>query len=99
MIKSEFCEQLEDILAPYLYHFSSDLSADKEYEKPEVGASNSPEGGCQVVINYRRSDSKGCILLGKEWMISPADELLHRLRHEYGHDTVELEYIKTTTLL
>ena len=99
MIKSEFCERLEDILSPYLYHFSSDLSADKEYEKPEVGASNSPEGGCQVVINYRRSDSKGCILLGKEWMISPADELLHRLRHEYGHDTVELEYIKTTTLL
>ena len=98
MIKSEFCEQLEDILSPYLYSFSNNPSAKADIKTPERGAYNSSEGGCQVVINYQRSDSKGCIILGKEWMISPADELLHKLRYEYGHDTVELEYMKTTTL-
>ena len=99
MINSEFCEQLENILSPYLYSLSNDHSIEENAREQNNGSLNSLERGCQVVINYRRSDSKGRIELGKEWMISPADELLHKLRHEYGQDVVDLEYTKTKTLL
>jgi DNA polymerase-3 subunit alpha len=48
--------------------------------------------GCQVMVRYRRSDSIGCIMLGHEWTVSPADDLIQRLRIEYGKDKVVLSY-------
>jgi DNA polymerase-3 subunit alpha len=48
--------------------------------------------GCQVMVRYRRSDSIGCIMLGQEWTVSPADDLIQRLRIEYGKDKVVLSY-------
>ncbi len=48
--------------------------------------------GCQVMVRYQRSDSIGCIMLGQEWTVSPADDLIQRLRLEYGKDKVVLSY-------
>lgn len=49
-------------------------------------------GGCQVMVRYQRSDSIGCIMLGDEWVVSPTDDLIQRLRLEYGKDKVVLSY-------
>ena len=48
--------------------------------------------GCQVMVRYQRADSVGCIMLGQEWTVSPADDLIQRLRLEYGKDKVVLSY-------
>ena len=48
--------------------------------------------GCQVMVRYQRGDSIGCIILGQEWVVSPADDLIQRLRLEYGKDKVVLSY-------
>jgi DNA polymerase-3 subunit alpha len=48
--------------------------------------------GCQVMVRYQRADSIGCIMLGREWVVSPADDLIQRLRLEYGKDKVVLSY-------
>ena len=48
--------------------------------------------GCKVLIRYRRSDSIGCIMLGQEWLVTPSDDLIQRLRLEYGKDKVVLGY-------
>jgi len=55
------------------------------------GAADEVEG-CQVMIRYQRADSIGCIMLGQEWVVSPADDLIQRLRFEYGKDKVVLSY-------
>ena len=54
--------------------------------------------GCKVVIDYQREDSRGCIMLGQNWLILPTDELLQRLRREFGKDRVELSYSQSITL-
>ncbi|MFT4816029.1 MAG: DNA polymerase-3 subunit alpha [Pseudohongiellaceae bacterium] len=55
------------------------------------GAADEGEG-CQVMVRYQRADSIGCIMLGQEWVVSPADDLIQRLRLEYGKDKVVLSY-------
>jgi DNA polymerase-3 subunit alpha len=55
------------------------------------GAADEGEG-CQVMVRYQRADSIGCIMLGQDWVVSPADDLIQRLRMEYGKDKVVLSY-------
>jgi DNA polymerase-3 subunit alpha len=55
------------------------------------GAADEGEG-CQVMVRYQRSGSIGCIMLGQEWVVSPDDDLIQRLRLEYGKDKVVLSY-------
>lgn len=50
------------------------------------------EGRCPVVIDYQRSDAKALLRLGDDWRVRPEDELLQRLRQEYGADRVKLVY-------
>lgn len=56
------------------------------------GLEEQQEKGCQVIVRYQRSDSIGCIILGQEWAVSPSDDLIQRLRLEYGKDKVVLSY-------
>ena len=77
---------------------SKENSFKQNSDKRKDDESNLLEDSCQVVINYHRSDSRGCIFLGKDWSVSPEDELLRNLRFEYGDDHVELDYKKTTSL-
>jgi len=57
------------------------------------------DSGCTVVVHYERADSAGCIMLGRDWVVSPADDLIQKLRLEYGKDTVSLDYRSDKTLL
>ncbi|GIT22611.1 MAG: hypothetical protein CM1200mP40_22930 [Gammaproteobacteria bacterium] len=37
-------------------------------------------------------------MLGQDWIVSPADDLLQSLRMEYGKDQVELDYKQKSNL-
>ena len=49
-------------------------------------------GCCQVLIDYRRGELRGCIMLGPDWAVRPVDELVSKLRAEFGRDQVMLQY-------
>ena len=84
-LRSGFCEHLERILSPYRSGFS------KESSQPN-GKVNAVSSGCQIIVNYQRPGAQGCIMLGKDWLVSPSNDLLQALRLEYGRDQVELGY-------
>lgn len=48
--------------------------------------------GCVVVIDYLRSDARARLRLGDQWRVRPDDELLQRLRDNYGTNSVNLVY-------
>jgi DNA polymerase-3 subunit alpha len=50
------------------------------------------DGSCPLVIDYWRSDARAQLRLGNEWQVRPEDELLQRLRDQYGVDKVKLLY-------
>lgn len=50
------------------------------------------EARCPIVIDYRRSNAKAQLRLGQSWNIRPEDELLQRLRDNYGSAKVKLVY-------
>src|SRR5690606_37067938 len=50
------------------------------------------EGICPIFIEYQRSDAKALLRLGSNWHVRPDDELLQRLRDQYGAGKVKLVY-------
>lgn len=50
------------------------------------------EGRCPLVIDYRRSNARAQLRLGAGWQVRPEDDLLQRLRDNYGADCVRLVY-------
>jgi len=48
--------------------------------------------GCVVVVNYQRADASARIQLGETWRVQPVDELVLKLRHEYGSKSLTLGY-------
>jgi len=49
-------------------------------------------GSLAVHLIYRRPGASGRLVLGDDWRIQPADELLKRLRHLLGMEAVEVSY-------
>ncbi|MCU0833598.1 MAG: DNA polymerase III subunit alpha [Chromatiaceae bacterium] len=49
-------------------------------------------GGLPVHLDYRRPGARGRMILGPEWRVPPAEELLKRLRHLLGPDAVRVAY-------
>ena len=47
---------------------------------------------CYVIIDYKRVDAAARIQLGKQWRVQVVDELIHKLRNEYGSTNVCLNY-------
>jgi len=86
-LQSGFCEHLANILAPY----RKPVPALAEMAEDAAETSAVPEG-CRVVVHYQRDGSQGCIMLGREWLVSPTDDLIQQLRLEYGKDKVVLDY-------
>jgi DNA polymerase-3 subunit alpha len=96
-----FSDRLAAILSPYQLALQS-------AQQPNVMANSVdyiPEGavpeaveGCQVMVNYRRNNSRGCIILGPEWKVSPSDDLIKRLKSEFGKDKLEIKYSRPSTL-
>jgi DNA polymerase-3 subunit alpha len=98
-LQSGFCEHLANILAPYrpllmparpISVPSADIKASALSNGGAAEAAN--KDGCPVVIQYERSGSRGCIMLGQEWAVSPSDDLIQKLRREYGKDKIVLDY-------
>ncbi len=48
--------------------------------------------GCKVSIIYSRDNACGRLLLGDSWRVRPHDDLIDKLREQYGAGKVELEY-------
>jgi len=92
---------LEQILAPY--RRPPARVADQE-KRANGSAKTAPAtdtpvaSGCRVRLTLQRPKSKGCILCGEEWQVFPNEELIQRLRSEFGKDCVGLTYIKTNRL-
>jgi DNA polymerase III subunit alpha len=103
-LPTDFCQHLAEILEPYRRPAkpSAELDIEATGTGGEQGAPIQSSGdateGCQVVVNYQRPDSRGCIMLGQEWQVSPTDDLIQRLRMEFGRDKVVLDYRQASTL-
>jgi len=76
-LSGNFCGQLASILEPY--------------RRNGKGKGNG-HGYCNVIVNYHRGDMRGCIMLGPDWAVAPADDLVRSLRMEFGRDQVLLQY-------
>ena len=76
-LSGDFCRQLASILKPY--------------RRNGEGGGNG-RGFCKVIVNYHRGDMRGCIMLGPDWAVAPADDLVRSLRMEFGRDRVGLQY-------
>jgi DNA polymerase-3 subunit alpha len=50
------------------------------------------EGRCPLVIDYQRSNARAQLRLGAAWQVRPEDDLLQRLRDQYGTGKVRLVY-------
>jgi len=89
-LPANFCDVLEDILRPYCRQ-RLDLEATGTHGRPapEEEAENS---ACRVLVRLKRHAARGCIILGDEWQVAPADELVERLKSEFGKDQVDLKY-------
>ncbi len=75
-LTGNFCSRLAAILGPYR----------------RAGNGGDSGGYCKIVVNYHREDLRGCIMLGPDWAVAPADELVRSLRLEFGRDRVMLQY-------
>jgi DNA polymerase-3 subunit alpha len=49
-------------------------------------------GALPVHVDYRQAAGRGRLLLGEDWRVQPADELLKRLRHLLGSRAVQVSY-------
>ena len=96
-----FCELLESILMPYCQQAATlGATGTTGGGHPAAAAMAreelAPAQPCRVLINLQRADSKGCIILGEDWQVTPADELIERLKSEFGRTQVGLKYSKSS---
>jgi DNA polymerase-3 subunit alpha len=66
--------------------FAQDLQQLLVSHKP-VGGS-----GCPVRVRYRSASAEATLRLGDGWRVQASDELLKRLRQQYGSEAVEVLY-------
>ena len=69
----------EDSPAGWVDKFHNALSAYKD-------------GNCPVTVQYALPSAAGQLKLGKQWKVQPKDELVSRLREEFGKNSVTLHY-------
>ena len=87
-----FTARLEELLDAHRANRPSAVSG-TGIPLPVPGGGGDSEGsGCSIAISYQREASKGCIMLGQEWRVTPTTELVQRLRSEYGRRNVVVDY-------
>jgi len=93
-----FCEQLASILTPYRLE-SSQQSMDTRVDAGvgsgpgrQLASADQRRGGCVVAVQYRRQDSEGCIIFGHQWTVAVHDDLLQRLKSEFGKRRITVQY-------
>ncbi len=50
------------------------------------------EGSCPVTVEYNMPSAVGELSLGRQWLVQPRDELIARLREDFGKNSVTLHY-------
>ena len=50
------------------------------------------EGNCPIALEYAVPSAVGKLNLGKQWLVQPKDELIARLREDFGKNNVSLQY-------
>ena len=50
------------------------------------------DGSCPVVLDYVHPTATGQFALGKQWLVQPKDELITRLKEQFGSSNVNLDY-------
>jgi len=90
-----FSEQLAEVLESYRLDSSAKLQVShSRLAATGSDADDRQEGtlGCGIAISYQREAVKGCIMLSDEWRVAPSNELVQRLRSEYGRTNVVVDY-------
>jgi DNA polymerase-3 subunit alpha len=49
-------------------------------------------GSCPIFVEYRGRGAESKLQLGEEWRVSPAEELVRRLRERMGGERVRVLY-------
>ena len=49
-------------------------------------------GNCAVTVDYCQPDASGTLKLGHQWKVQPRDELISRLRQQFGKTNVSMGY-------
>ncbi|MFM1895557.1 MAG: hypothetical protein RLZZ385_631 [Pseudomonadota bacterium] len=90
------CSHLAELLTPYRVCapvlVEAQGSGAVAVLKAEEAASPDQVRGCPVLIHYHRPDLKGCIMLGHQWRVALNDDLIQKLKAEYGKDRVNVHY-------
>ena len=50
------------------------------------------DGSCPVVLDYAHPTASGQFTLGKQWLVHPKDELISRLKEQFGSKNVNLDF-------
>ena len=50
------------------------------------------DGSCPVVLDYAHPTATGQFTLGQQWLVQPKDELITRLKEQFGSSNVNLDY-------
>ncbi len=57
-----------------------------------LGAHRASSAGCPIRLRYRSAEAEALLRLGDGWKVLATDELLKRLRQQYGKEAVEVLY-------
>jgi DNA polymerase-3 subunit alpha len=101
LLNAGFSQQLEGILRPYQLAIKAASGPHITATGAELVVIDGGAGqhdGCEVVVNYQRVNSRGCIILGSQWRVLPAEDLLKQLKSLVGKDKIALSFSRPTTL-
>ena len=70
------------------------IASDQQQWVDRLHSSINPnlDGNCRLEVGYSVPSASGVLKLGDQWRIQPTDELIGRLRDEFGKDSVRLNY-------
>jgi len=103
-LPSGFCDELASILSPYRVtsgdsaatpahgDTAKDMPDTKDDRSRVPGDHGEERRGCPIAVQYRREDAEGCIMLGRQWMVAILDDLLQRLKSEFGKRRITVQY-------
>jgi len=94
-----FCDELAAILTPYRINQEQEAVLDSRAAiagepaiETRTAAPEERRHGCPIAVLYSREDSEGCIMLGGQWVVSILDDLLQRLKSEFGKRRIKVQY-------
>ena len=66
--------------------------SDDWVEQVHTTLSGFKDGNCAVTVDYYQPHASGTLKLGSQWKVQPRDELISRLREQFGKTNVSMGY-------